>query len=298
MLVSMTGFSTATIQLPIGTTVVSLTASLKSLNSRFFEASCKLPLSLQNIETTCIKRIKTSLMRGNISFTVHISSPNMLKTNVAPSLGIVDGYIKAIKEIQEKYQLSGNLTVHEIITLPYIFDISEVALDQSVSQPLLEILDDLIKQLLAERMREGQALEADIVARIKIIDSHMEAVEPRAKQVLEDKKQNLINVTQSLQIPNYSEQIEHHLALVQAQLDKSDLNEEIVRFKTHSAHLKTIIADEREIEKGKKIDFTLQELLREVNTIAAKCNDSLISSSVVSIKVELEKIREQVQNIV
>lgn len=296
MIMSMTGFGTATLSIPIKHTTLYLTLSLKTLNSRFFESTCKLPYSLTELETIALKLFKARLFRGTIFFNVHVHNPSILKGSVTPSLNMIKQYLAAIDVIQKDTHIQGAIALHDLITLPNIFEIPEEMLPKESVELIMQEINKLIDTVIASRAQEGQSLLKDLEQRVAIMQQFIAQIEPRAQQVLIEKKQ-AISTTLTNMPYQETENKEQHLLMLYTQLDKIDVHEEIVRFKTHLAHFDKVLHN-NEHEKGKKLDFILQEMFREVNTMNAKCNDSAMSEYAISIKVELEKAREQVQNIV
>lgn len=293
-MLSMTGFSTTTITLRNTT----FTMSLKSLNGRFFEANCKLPYALASLETEIIKLLKQKLKRGSVFFSLFSPTTTALKAPVQPSLSIIEGYLDAIHTIQNKYHLAGSISINDLVLLPNIFETPEEPLDEQTIEVIMHGIKKLIDDMTASRKQEGSALHDDLNERMRVIKKNLTELEPRAQVVQEERKKNLIASLQEL----FSEAsvplaLETHMPFISNQLEKIDIHEEIVRF---SAHLKNFLAtmENSDEDKGKKLDFILQEMFREVNTMNAKCADSIISNLAIGIKVELEKSREQVQNLV
>lgn len=302
MVLSMTGFSSKTITIEQESkkgikSQIHMTMTLKSLNSRFFELNCKLPFALTQLETELIKYLKDRLHRGNIYFTIHMSNPDALSASIEPSLNIVEGYLNAIKKIQTTFTIPGSIEVTNLIDLPNIFETCDEPIDQNTIKMIFNTINDLVKSLNDSRLKEGQNLAIDISNRTNKIMDCLNKLEPRAKVVQEQKKNSLIkNLSCLLNTESKDEISDAQSTMIYNQLEKIDIHEEIVRFKTHIESLKNQL-ESKETEKGKKIDFTLQELFREINTITSKCSDGQISSIAIDIKVELEKAREQAQNI-
>jgi len=298
MLYSMTGFASKTITVhPSKEQSVNLSLSLKSLNSRFFEATCKLPYALNNLETELIKLFKKELHRGHIYFVVHASAPNIVETEILPAMDVVRGYLNAIETIKEKTGISGEITIKNILSLPNIFKTAEQNIeDTQTIKTLFDATRELINDVINARKKEGEALEVDIIKRMNTAEKDIIAIEKEFHAFIE--KQKVIVAKEIGVLENVTDEIaESRRQAVYALLNKIDINEEIVRFKNHLATFKNYL-NNPDIEKGKRLDFTLQELMRETNTIAAKCSNSTISGHAVNIKVELEKAREQVQNVV
>lgn len=293
----MTGFSSKVVELPLADgNKAYLSLTLKSLNSRYFEATCKIPYAMQSMEVELIKLFKDLLYRGKVTFNIAMQNPTIFKGPVEPATHIIQSYILAIKHIQEKFSISGNLTLAELLILPNIFSEEEVNIEESTKQQILIIVQQLISELIYAQEVEGLSLEKDIEVRCTILADQLMIIEHAASTLFEQRKtmiaSKLIELDQ--QQPDVVELKRNQLYY---ELERMDIHEEIVRFKSHLQALKTMISS-KEIEKGRRIDFTLQELMREINTIAAKCSDAIISTHAISIKIELEKIREQAQNIV
>lgn len=301
MLLSMTGFVSKTVPFVIKGETVSITIAIKTLNSRFFEVNCKMPHVLSHCENMLQKKLKEKLSRGSVQCSLYISSLTPFSSPVTPSLRTIEAYLQAIqtikKEFGKKYNISDELTIKDIITLPSVFEQTEEPLDPNSSEQLTKTIDILIELVVAERQREGAALQKDLEGRLKILKASIKKLEERSQNVLRDRREKLLKDTMELFKDTTDEAREHHMQQLHAQLERMEIHEEIVRFKTHVKSMELCIKD-KTIEKGKKIDFILQELLRETNTIASKCLDAELSSYTITIKVELEKAREQAQNIV
>ncbi|HVW98892.1 MAG TPA: YicC/YloC family endoribonuclease [Candidatus Babeliaceae bacterium] len=296
MIFSMTGFSSCLVTIPtLSGQELQCTLTLKSLNSRFFEANCKLPHILVSLETELLRIFKRRLYRGNITFSVYLSNPQALKSEIQPSWSTIKGYIDVAKAIQEKFNIKGEISINNLLLLPNVFEILEEPIPQNefIHATLLKHVDQLIDQLIDVRRQEGLALAQDISERLNIIHEIIQRIEPRAKIVSGQRKDQLMKLLPELS-PEAKEQ---HYIMVYTQLERMDIHEEIVRIQTHLESLSSVLTATSH-ENGKKIDFILQELFRETNTIASKCNDAEISSLTIAIKVELEKAREQAQNIV
>ena len=301
MLLSMTGFVAKSIPFTIHNETVTLTVSIKTLNARFFEITCKMPHVLTHIEHLMHKKLKEKLSRGSIQCTIHVSSLAPFAGAVHPSLRTIEAYLESIQTIQKKFSkkfdLTGTPNIHDIIALPHVFETPEEPLDSATKEKLLAIIETLIDDLITERRREGVALQKDLEGRIKTLKTVIKKLETRATVLLKGHREKLHKDTIELLKNASTESQEHHMQQLHAQLEKMDIHEEIVRFKSHIKSLELCITN-KEVEKGKKIDFILQELFRETNTIASKCLDADLSSLAIASKVELEKAREQAQNIV
>lgn len=296
MLRSMTGFASKTIVLSSGNeSKIQITISIKSLNARFFETTFKMPHMVSNLEVPLIKQLKKQLFRGHLYFTLHISDTSIFKGEVEPVIPVCTGYAHAIEKIKKHISLSGSLTVADLISIPQAFTVQEKELDEKTKTMLFQTIDDVMQILIQEQEKEGATLQDDILERITHMKKDITIIAQRSTKQVADYKEKIAQTTpQSDEADPAADVRKTALYLT---LDKIDIHEEIVRFKSHLENLQALISA-TSIEKGKRIDFTLQELSREINTIAAKASDTQISSLAINIKVELEKAREQTQNIV
>ena len=297
MLQSMTGFATKafTLTAPNGEKS-NISMSLKSLNSRYFEATYKLPSAISALETKFNTLFKKKLRRGHIYFTVYVSNPDIFKGVITPALNTINAYADAITQIKNQLNIKQDVSLEHILQLRNIFNIEEKSVDEESAKIILAETNNIIDTVITVRTQEGMHLKTDIEKRIDTIHNAMTEIEKNFKTLLEQHKEK---VHATLQEIGADESIlaEAQKNALYTMLDKIDIQEEITRFQIHTNNLAQHLQSDK-LEKGKKLDFILQELGREVNTIAAKCSDSTISSHAINIKVEIEKIREQVQNIV
>ncbi len=297
MIQSMTGFASKTITITQGTEQKAhISLHLKALNSRYFELNTKLPPSLSHLETDIIKLLKKQLTRGYVSLVVHVDNPSLFKGPVTPSLDTVKSYIKAIKSIQKATKLSDSITLEMIVRLPNVFSVQEQVLDKQMTEIIIKACSELGSLVIIDREKEGALLKKDLEALIKRMKKEIGAINTRFESHMKEQKQKLADLLADTD-GTESTMADAKKSALYATLDKIDIHEEIVRFISHLENL-TSLLNSTELEKGKRIDFTLQELAREINTITAKCSDSHISSRAIEIKVDIEKAREQAQNIV
>lgn len=297
MVVSMTGFALKNIELSKadGSTVL-LTMSLKSLNSRFFETTCKFPLALQYLELEFIRKLKDRLLRGHVTVLINAQNPHSFRGPVQAESTIAASYLKAIQAIKKTTGVAGEVQLHDLIGLPNVFTFEEQSADESFRLPILQALDQLIDELIKVRVAEGKNLLRDLEQRFDVITQEMVVLEKEAHTMMEERKSKITARMGTIDQHN-QELADSQRNALYFELDKIDIHEEIIRFKSHLTTFdKTIHLAEN--EKGRRLDFILQEMAREINTITAKCSDAQISAHAINIKVELEKAREQVQNIV
>jgi uncharacterized protein (TIGR00255 family) len=297
MVHSMTGFATATITLTTPTTSVPAVMSLKTLNSRFIDVNCKFPPALSYLETAIIKKCKQSLHRGSIYITLHISSTNALKTSVQPSYRLAESYLEAIKSVQTKFDLPGTITISDFMRLPDLLEAVEEGDVSNNEAIIMDAIDSLLINVTAARQREGVSLEKDLTERMHVIQESMTTIEPRAAEMNEQRKEHFLREIKASLESASPEVREQHLQALYNNIENIDVHEEIVRFKNHHKNFLLTLNDATD-QKGKKLDFILQEMFREINTLSAKLPDTISGLPIITIKVELEKAREQVQNVV
>jgi uncharacterized protein (TIGR00255 family) len=297
MLLSMTGFSSLMAPLPHEDEFLNVSITIKSLNARFFEGSCRLPHLFAQWELPCNKLLKEKLIRGSVYCTINVSNAQGVIITITPATRLVEGYVKALRDMQKELDLGGTLEIRDILTMPDIFERTEKALDPATGKGLLTLVERAIELLIQTRTKEGQALEADVRGRLVALKELLTTIEPRAQKVVEERKAKILATLKTFTGEMAHEQAEQPLSFVFSQIEKLDIHEEIVRLKAHIASFEQCLASP-DVEKGKKLDFTTQELLREISTLTAKASDAQLSNLGIAFKVELEKIREQVQNIV
>ena len=297
MISSMTGFANKIITItgPSGDKT-HISISLKSLNYRFFETTFKLPHPLSYLETRLIELCKKRLTRGHIYMTVYISNPNLFRGAIEPTFNTITNYMNAINTIKTRFGINQDVTLEHILRLPDIFTVEETTTDASIEKRILDTINELLDAVAQARTTEGANLEQDLRKRLTIMQTEIDAIEASTQSLIIAQKEKISRISQSLDV-DPSNIVKTQQEALYAMLDKIDIHEEIVRFKSHLATISEQLSAP-EAEKGKRLDFTLQELGREINTISAKCSDAAIGKRAINVKEEIKKAREQVQNIV
>jgi len=296
MVTSMTGFANVSaVMLEQDGQQCSVDVEIKTFNSRFFEPTCKLPTALSSCEMDLISRMKNGLIRGRVYCTVRINSHGTLLEKTVFSPVRVQEYLDAGAYMQQQFGLQGSLTVAEMMSLPQVFSSERVALSDEAIERFLAVVDAAIAQTHEARKNEGKRLLEDLTSRLNAIEKTMAEIAQITARLLSAQKNEVARCQQLVQEGDEAARalLPERLAV----LDKMDVHEEIVRFGSHLQAVERLLAD-AVIEKGRKLDFILQELMREVNTVTSKCSNYEMSARAVDIKVEIEKIREQAQNIV
>lgn len=296
-MLSMTGFAQKNLSVEITfkdnenklvTSNVDLLVTIKSVNSRYFESTCRIPSVINSWETDIIRFLKAKIVRGQVYFVINPDN-NQLKNSLTPSMNVIKQYLDLAAELKRDYQLD-NLSINTLLTLPNVFSTGEKETTETEKEIFLKKLEELVNSFNADRKREGDNLKADLLERCSVLKEIIDKIEPEAKRAHAEQKKK---------VGEYLAQVNNHeeKSTLLLLMDKLDLHEEITRFNSHLKNFMSIINDDK-ISKGKELDFVLQEMFREINTIASKTNSYFISNNTVNAKVELEKAREQVQNIV
>lgn len=296
MLVSMTGYSclNAPFMMHEGQSAA-LSIELKSINGRFFEASCKIPSAMNHMEIKIVSMLQKKLLRGRVFLTVRFDGGNDVLEMIVPSLRVVQGYLVAAEKIKATHNLSGDISLTDLLQLPNVFASEKSQLHPADEQAIFTLITKAADDLIATRIEEGKTLEQDLTAVFNTCEQKISAVttlfEKLITETKEDAKKHLAAVQDG------DETAKSRLDEIYAKLNKIDIHEEITRFKSHLTDVQQFL-NLNQIDKGKRLDFIFQELLREVNTLMAKCSNYDISALGIDIKVELEKAREQIQNII
>lgn len=295
MIISMTGFGSKNLKIPLNkTSNLFLSIEIKTLNSRFFEMSCRIPFFLNSFETEISNILKSKLCRGKIFITIQDTECSEPIETIEASTKVAKNYVKALEKIKAECKLEGKITINDIIGLPNIFISNKPKLSLTSKKTLLDSILELSDEVMKDRAKEGKNLYKDILEHLDNCEESIKSIRSLHKVLMNDKKKQLAEISQKAQANDLEAQ--NQLPSMYEMLNKLDVNEEITRFIGHLEVTRELL-DDKQSEKGKRFDFLIQELLREINTISSKCSDYKISSLTIDVKVELEKIREQVQNV-
>lgn len=286
--------SVETISLPsFGKVVVAV--EIKTVNSRFFEVICKIPSSMNSLEILIINRLQKALHRGKTYCMLRIVEGGESLEEVIPCVATAQAYVMAAQKIATTCNLEGRVSVSDLFRMPDVFATLQKSLQEQDKLQILACIEKTIEMLVKTRVAEGNELTKDFVTIFSNCKKNIDKIS-QAAQVLHSS----IKVQVDEKIPlveTGDELVKMQLSDLYAQLNKTDIHEEITRFNSHLTSVEKLLHAPVP-EKGRRFDFILQELLRETNTIMSKCSNFDISSCGVDIKVDLEKAREQVQNIV
>jgi uncharacterized protein (TIGR00255 family) len=269
---------------------------LKAVNHRYKEVVFpRLPRLLLLLEDRIRRLILGRVARGRVDVFLSIQeNPDAARTVKVDKLLAV-AYYKAIKELQEITGAAGEIELEDLVNLPNIFVVGEPVIDALECWPAVkQAVEDATEHLVQMKAAEGAELAADISRRLEVVARLNEKIKERSPLVVEEYRERLHVRLQEIMAGSLID--ENRLACEVALLaERSDITEEVVRLASHLKQVQACLAAEEAV--GRKLDFLLQEVNREVNTIASKAGDLVISQAVVELKSELEKIREQVQNV-
>ncbi len=271
------------------------TVEVRSVNNRYLDCAVKLPRGLSFGEDAVKQAVKAKITRGKVDVFVSVRSEGAQDTTVSLNKPMVEGYIAAMEQMKRDYGLAGDITVAMVAALPEAFLLDKPQVDEEqLLKDFLSVLDKALAAFDTMRRVEGQALEQDLRSRGNTVLSLVEQVEGGSAQTVTDYRLRLENKLKEVLA---STSIDESRILTEAAIfaDKVAVDEETVRLRSHLSQMNTMLETGEPI--GRKLDFLLQEMNREANTIGSKCTDVRLAKVVVEIKAELEKIREQTQNI-
>lgn len=271
------------------------TVELRSVNNRYLDCTVKMPRSVSFAEDAVKQAVKASVSRGKVDVFISIKSENTDDTKISLNAAVLEGYLDAMHRMVSEYGVRDDISVSAVSRLPEVFTIEKPDVDeQQLKQDLLGVLQKALAGYDAMRCTEGMALDADLRSRGETILGLVEQVEAGNAQTVVDYRTRLENKLKEV-LANTA--IDESRILTEAAIfaDKVAVDEETVRLRSHLQQMNTMLSTGGAV--GRKLDFLLQEMNREANTIGSKCSDVRLARIVVDIKAELEKIREQTQNI-
>ena len=291
MIKSMTGYGSAKGQ----TGGLEITVELKSVNNRYLDTSVRLPRSFLFAEDAVKSAVQAHISRGKVDVFVSIDTSLADDMTVKINEPLLKGYIEAIRHISDEYSLENDLTALSVSRFPDVLSVEKKDLDSdSISAALCDVTERALCDFDAMRLREGEKLRDDVLNRLKTIDALVSTVERESPKTVAEYRSRL---EQKMAEVLGTAGIDESRILAEAALfaDHIAVDEETVRLRSHMAQLSSMINGNS--PTGRKIDFLIQEFNREANTIGSKCQNSDIAHVVVDLKSEIEKIREQIQNI-
>ncbi len=271
------------------------TVELRSVNNRYLDCTVKLPRALSFAEDSVKQAVKASVSRGKVDVFISLKSESADDTTITLNRSVLEGYLAAMRQMVTEFDVRDDISVSTVSRLPEVFSVEKPQVDEEqLLKDLMEVVGQALAGYDAMRCTEGQALDADLRSRGNTILELVSQVEQGNAQTVIDYRTRLEN---KLREVLESTNIDESRILTEAAIfaDKVAVDEETVRLRSHLAQMNEMLTTGGAV--GRKLDFLLQEMNREANTIGSKCTDVRLARVVVDIKAELEKIREQTQNI-
>lgn len=271
------------------------TVELKSVNHRYLDVNIRMPKKLNFFETSIRTLLKSYADRGKVDIFITYEDLSQSQVSVKYNAALAAEYLKYLNQMAEEFSLDNDVRVSTLSRYPEVFTMEECSEDEDeLWNGLKEALEGTFSQFVEMRTKEGERLKEDILLKLDLLSEQIRFIEERSPQIiaeyrtkLEEKMRELLEDTQ----------IDDNRIAAEVILfaDKICTDEEVVRLKSHIQHMKETLEESNGI--GRKLDFIAQEMNREANTILSKANDLDISNRAISLKTEIEKIREQIQNI-
>ncbi len=273
-----------------------VTVEIKSVNHRYFDCSVRLPRMYSFLEEFVKNRVQERVARGKIEVYISVdTAKDKTPVSVTVNEAVLASYLDAAKQISDRFGLNNDILVSRAMSFADVLEVQKAEEDEEeLKKDILGALDLALDEYMAMCQREGQRLVDDITYRIDLIRALVDKIEERSPRCVEEYRAKLEARMQEI-LSNTM--IDPQRILTEAAIfaDKTAVTEEIVRLRSHLTQLSTMLKDGGAI--GRKVDFLVQEFNREANTIGSKGNDLEIAQYVVDLKAEIEKIREQIQNI-
>jgi uncharacterized protein (TIGR00255 family) len=290
MVISMTGFGRSR----IASASFSVNVEVKTVNHRFSEMNIRMPRHLLNVEDKIKKKLNEHLRRGRAEVYIMIEGDGAVTRKIQVDWKLLEEYYLFIKQARDKFKIEGNVLLQDLLTRNEFLHIEEIdAGNEELESLVLRAAEEAVLLCKQMRVTEGEELRKDLLTSLGLLDINIDELKEYAPQVVSAYKERLMKRIEEFVQGQFDES--RVLTEVAIFADKIDINEELTRLKSHIQQFTQTL---NEIEPiGRKLDFLVQEMNREANTIGSKANDSTITKKVVEIKSLLEKLKEQVQNI-
>lgn len=272
-----------------------ITVELQSVNRKQADISINLPKELARLDQTVRDIIAEVVLRGRINATIECTLGKSGGNHLETDLDLARQYLDAFALIEKKLKISAPLDAAALLRAPGVFTIAQKGLNPETARPLIEsALRDALGALSRMREREGKNLATDLIQRVKWIATTIKTIQKNHPAVVKRHREALMQRIEAanVQVATDDERLIKELAYF---ADRSDISEEITRLQSHLKEVLPLLKSSEPV--GRKLEFMAQEISRELNTLGSKANDAEISQSIVACKSEMEKIREQIQNI-
>ena len=292
MIKSMTGYGKGTLEVDNREYQI----EIKSVNHRYLDISVKMPRILSYLEENIKKQISEKIKRGKVDVFVTFENNSQEGKNIKINKDLAKIYIQQLKELAEEENLLSNIEVIDITRFPDVLSIKQDGEDKKIKEEIEKTTQLAVNKIVEMKKTEGSKISQDLNSRIEKIKIKIEEISKKSTGLIE---QYVVKLEKRIQELLKTEVVDKNRLAQEVVIyaDKCSVEEEITRLKSHIEQLNNLINSDSNEPKGKKLDFIIQEMNRETNTIGSKANDLDITNEVINIKTELEDIREQIQNI-
>lgn len=287
---SMTGFGRASLESNGKNYII----EIKTVNNKYSDITVKSPKRLSFMEDKIRKQIANRITRGKVEVSVSFFDFSNKSKNVVLNKEIAKEYIKQLREIADENNLSENISVVEIAKLPDILNSIDSDNDEEIASEALQCLNMALDSLIEMRKTEGENIKQDLLVRIERVQNLVDKIAENSKGIVEEYVSKLEKRVKEI---SKTDVVDENRIAQEAVIyaDKTSIEEELTRLNSHIVQFKELVNSDGPV--GKKLDFMIQEMNRETNTIGSKAGSGEITKAVIDLKVELEDIREQIQNI-
>ncbi len=268
---------------------------IRSVNHRYFEFSSKLPRSYMYLEDKLKSLLQGKISRGKVEISVSIYNVSGKETQITVNPMVVEGYVNSLREVKDKFDLKDNLALSDVFKMTDAFNVLKADVDEDEIWKAVEGVTQIaMDRFITMRETEGERMKSDILSRLSDIEAMVGEVEKISPDTVSAYRARLFEKMQEILQNN---QVDEQRILLEAALfsEKTAVDEETVRLRSHISQFRAMLENEDNI--GRKLDFLVQEVNREVNTIGSKAQDLRVTKIIVDAKSEIEKIREQIQNV-
>ena len=291
MIKSMTGFGRCEVQKDSR----KFTVEMKGVNHRYLDVNIRMPKKLNFFESGIRTLLKSYATRGKVDIFITYEDTSQAQVSVKYNSVLAGEYLKYLKQMEEEFGLENDVRVSTLARFPEVFTMEEQSVDEEeLWNGLKEALEGAFEQFVETRTAEGQNLKKDILDKLDLLEELVGYIEERSPQIVAEYRTKLEDKVRELLADTQMEE-SRIAAEVILFADKICTDEDVVRLKSHITHMRNTLEEDEGI--GRKLDFIAQEMNREANTILSKANDISVSDHAISLKTEIEKIREQIQNI-
>lgn len=272
-----------------------ITVEIRAVNHRYYEFSSRIPRSLGFLEEKLKTLLNGRISRGKVEVSVLVYNVDAPDEKISINKEVVKDYIDALRSVKDEFSLNDDLSLSHVMRIPDAFTVvKEEADEEQIWADVKAVAEDALAKFISMREAEGERMKADLLSRLETIEGWVGIVEERSPIIVEEYRKKLFDkMTEVLNNAN----IDENRILLEAGIfsEKTAVDEETVRLRSHIAQFRTMLSGDEAV--GRKLDFLVQEMNRETNTIGSKVQDIEVTKIVVDQKSEIEKIREQIQNI-